>query len=90
MRKTSNNNKNKNTKSRNLKKSKKVKKCVSGTKLTNIKGKLFCVGKCPHSGGPILYDPEKDDLFCPWHNSRFNLKGKYKSGPAAGQNLKIS
>ena len=55
-----------------------------------IKGKMFCVGKCPHSGGPILYDPNVDDLFCPWHNSRFSLKGKYKSGPAAGQNLKIS
>lgn len=90
MSKKTKNSKNKNSKSKNLKKSKKVKKCVSGTKLTNIKGKLFCVGKCPHSGGPILYDPEKDDLFCPWHNSRFNLKGKYKSGPAAGQNLKIS
>ena len=48
------------------------------------------MGKCPHSGGPIVYDPNKDDLFCSWHNSRFKLDGKYKSGPAAGQNLKIS
>ena len=65
-------------------------KCKEGTKPINVKGKLFCVGKCPHSGGPILYDPNEDDLFCPWHNSRFTTKGKYKSGPAAGQNLKIS
>ena len=68
----------------------KSKKCKNGTKLTKIKGEMFCVGKCPHSGGPIIYDPNEDDLFCPWHNSRFSLKGKYKSGPAAGQNLKIS
>jgi Rieske Fe-S protein len=73
-----------------IKKSKNSKKCSKGTKPINIKGKMYCVGKCPHSGGPILYDPDKDDLFCPWHNSRFNVKGKYKSGPAAGQNLKIS
>jgi|TARA_B110000285_G_C14860869_1_gene484519 nitrite reductase/ring-hydroxylating ferredoxin subunit len=66
-----------------------TKKCKKGTKPINIKGKLFCVGKCPHSGGPILYDPNIDDLFCPWHNSRFSLKGKYKSGPASGKNLKI-
>ena len=65
-------------------------KCSKGTKPINIKGKMFCVGKCPHSGGPILYDPSKDELFCAWHNSRYNLKGKYKSGPAAGMNLKIS
>ena len=83
MKKTNKNNKSK-------AKNSKSKKCKNGTKLTKIKGKMFCVGKCPHSGGPILYDPNADDLFCPWHNSRFNLKGKYKSGPAAGQNLKIS
>ena len=71
-------------------KEKKSKKCKNGKKPINIKGKMFCVGKCPHSGGPILYDPNAEDLFCPWHNSRFNLKGKYKSGPASGQNLKIS
>jgi len=68
----------------------KTKTCDKGFKPLNIKGKLFCVGRCPHSGGPILYDPKADDLFCPWHNSRFDVKGKYKSGPASGRDLKIS
>lgn len=66
------------------------KTCDKGFKPLNIRGKLFCVGRCPHSGGPILYDPKTDDLFCPWHNSRFDVKGKYKSGPASGRDLKIS
>ena len=79
-----------NSKKKQKKKQKNTKTSKEGTKPINIKGKLFCVGKCPHSGGPIVYDPNKDDLFCSWHNSRFKLDGKYKSGPAAGQNLKIS
>ena len=66
------------------------KKCKQGFKPLEIKGKMFCVGKCPHSGGPIFYNPSEDELFCPWHNSKFDTKGKYKSGPANGRNLKIS
>jgi Rieske Fe-S protein len=66
------------------------KKCKEGFKKIDIKGKLFCVGKCPHSGGPIFYNPKEDELLCPWHNSKFDTKGKYKSGPANGINLKIS
>lgn len=94
MAKSKKNNLNK-TKSKSKKNSRnnvnsKTKTCDKGFKPLNIKGKLFCVGRCPHSGGPILYDPKADDLFCPWHNSRFDVKGKYKSGPASGRDLKIS
>ena len=39
--------------------------------------------KCPHKGGPIKYDEKSKQLFCPWHDSRFNLAdGKVISGPA--------
>lgn len=94
MAKSKKNNLNK-TKSKSKKNSRnnvnsKTKTCDKGFKPLNIKGNLFCVGRCPHSGGPILYDPNSDDLFCPWHNSRFDVKGKYKSGPASGRDLKIS
>ena len=42
---------------------------------------------CPHKGGPIKYDTETKQLFCPWHNSRFDTDGKKVSGPA-NQDLK--
>jgi cytochrome b6-f complex iron-sulfur subunit len=37
---------------------------------------------CTHKGGPIKYDADKKQLFCPWHNSRFDTNGKKVSGPA--------
>ena len=37
---------------------------------------------CPHKGGPIKYDEKTQQLFCPWHNSRFDLKGQVVKGPA--------
>ena len=37
---------------------------------------------CPHKGGPIKYDEETKQLFCPWHNSRFDTSGKVVKGPA--------
>jgi len=71
-----------------LNKSKKI-KCKSNTKPLKIKGKTLCVGKCPHSGGPIVYDPDKDELLCAWHGSRFNIKnGKVLKGPSI-RNLEI-
>lgn len=42
---------------------------------------------CPHKGGPIKYDEKTQQLFCPWHNSRFDMQGKVVSGPAK-QSLK--
>lgn len=37
---------------------------------------------CPHKGGPIAYDEKTEQLYCPWHNSRFDTTGKVVSGPA--------
>ena len=81
-----NSNKNKNKKNN----SKKV-KCVPGTSPLTVNGKQMCVGRCPHSGGLIKYDPVTKDLKCMMHGSRFDAKtGKVKmgSGPAVS-NLKI-
>jgi nitrite reductase/ring-hydroxylating ferredoxin subunit len=59
------------------------KKCKTGMTTIKLKNKTMCIGKCPHSGGPIIYDPQKDELFCPWHGSRFNVKtGVPSKGPA--------
>ncbi len=37
---------------------------------------------CTHKGGPIKYDEKTQQLFCPWHNSRFDTDGKVVKGPA--------
>lgn len=37
---------------------------------------------CPHKNGPIKYDEATKQLFCPWHNSRFDTTGKVVKGPA--------
>lgn len=37
---------------------------------------------CPHKSGPIKYDEATKQLFCPWHNSRFDTTGKVVKGPA--------
>lgn len=37
---------------------------------------------CPHKGGPIKYDEKTQQLYCPWHNSRFDADGKVVKGPA--------
>ena len=89
-------NRRKNSKSKsNFKKNKKNNskkvKCVPGTSPITVNGKKICVGRCPHSGGIIKYDPSTKDLKCMMHGSRFDAKtGKVKmgSGPAVS-NLKI-
>ena len=37
---------------------------------------------CPHKGGPIKYNESAKQLFCPWHNSLFDMNGKVVKGPA--------
>ena len=45
--------------------------------------KFVAVGAvCTHKGGPVKYDGEKGDFYCPWHGSRFDLNGKVEKGPA--------
>ena len=45
--------------------------------------KYIAVGAvCTHKGGPIKYDGEKMDFYCPWHGSRFQQSGAVEKGPA--------
>ena len=45
--------------------------------------KFVAVGAvCTHKGGPINYDAEAKQFFCPWHKSRFELDGAVAKGPA--------
>lgn len=45
--------------------------------------KFVAVGAvCTHKAGPILYDAEQTDFYCPWHKSRFALDGAVEKGPA--------
>ncbi len=37
---------------------------------------------CTHKGGPIEYNAGAKQFFCPWHNSKFDLKGAVTKGPA--------
>ena len=90
--KRKNNSKKNNSKKNNYKKnnSKKV-NCIAGTSPITVNGRKICVGRCPHSGGIIKYDPSTKDLKCMMHGSRFDAKtGKVKmgTGPAVS-NLKI-
>ena len=50
---------------------------------------IICVGRCPHSGGPIYYNPTTDKFICKWHGSQFTRKGKVLTPPAMS-NLNIS
>lgn len=38
--------------------------------------------KCPHLGCKLNYDPERELILCPCHQSKFYLTGKYIEGPA--------
>ncbi len=44
--------------------------------------------KCPHLGCKLNYDPQKERIVCPCHQSKFTLSGKYIEGPAK-RDLKI-
>ncbi len=38
--------------------------------------------RCPHLGCKLNYDPERELIVCPCHQSKFTLQGKFISGPA--------
>ena len=81
--------KKKNNQKNNIKNSKKDKtKCPPNMAPLKTKDGLLCVGKCPHSGGPIYYNPSIDKLVCKWHGSQFKTSGKVLTPPAI-ENLKI-
>ena len=37
---------------------------------------------CTHKGGPVQYNPDGKQFFCPWHGSKFALDGAVVKGPA--------
>ena len=39
-------------------------------------------GVCTHKGGPIEYNADDKQFFCPWHKSKFALDGAVIKGPA--------
>ena len=63
-------------------------KCPPNMTPINADNELLCVGRCPHSGGPIYYNPKLDKLVCKWHGSQFTKKGKVLIPPATS-NLKV-
>jgi Rieske Fe-S protein len=75
------------TKTKTLK-SKKKQTCPPNMTPINANNELLCVGKCPHSGGPIYYNPKLDKLVCKWHGSQFTKTGKLLQPPAT-KNLKV-
>jgi Rieske Fe-S protein len=76
------------SKTKKSKSKSKSKKCPPNMTPIKINKELMCVGKCPHSGGPIFYNPKLNKLVCKWHGSQFSLKGKVEL-PPANTNLKI-
>lgn len=62
--------------------------CPNGMNKLKTKSGMLCVGKCPHSGGPIYYNPSTDKLVCKWHGSQFKTSGKVLTPPAY-TNLKV-
>ncbi len=45
--------------------------------------------RCPHLGCKLHYDPEKELIVCPCHQSKFTLEGKYVEGPAKKDLIKL-
>ncbi len=82
------------TKSKSNSRSKKAtaknnsKTCPPGMEKVNTNEDIICVGRCPHSGGPIYYNPTLDKLVCKWHGAQFTKKGKVLKPPAQS-NLKV-
>ncbi len=55
--------------------------------LSRIDGSFYAIGEvCPHAEGPLsegIVDDE--EVECPWHGSRFNLKTGEVTSPPAGE-----
>ena len=62
--------------------------CPPGMEKVKINKGILCVGRCPHSGGPIYYNPKLDKLVCKWHGAQFSKSGKVLAPPAQS-NLKV-
>jgi nitrite reductase/ring-hydroxylating ferredoxin subunit len=60
---------------------------VEGNQLAlfNLHGEIYAIdNSCTHMGGPLSLGPVKEDeVECPWHGSRFDIKtGEVRSFPA--------
>lgn len=75
--KSRNSNRNSNRKNTNN-----SKKCPPNMNMITMGSEKICVGRCPHSGGLIYYDPKADKLICKLHGSMFTKKGKVLTPPA--------
>ena len=66
---------------------------VQGKKfaLFNVDGKFYAIDNtCTHRGGPLSEgDLRGDEVTCPWHGSRFNVKTGSVLTPPARQGVKI-
>jgi nitrite reductase/ring-hydroxylating ferredoxin subunit len=56
----------------------------------NVGGKYWAIeDTCPHRGGPLSEGIlAEDDVICPWHGSRFNVKTGAVLTPPAQRNVK--
>lgn len=53
--------------------------------LINLKGEIYAIDdECPHEGGPLCEGQIiGEEIECPWHTSRFNVKtGRVTMDPA--------
>jgi Rieske Fe-S protein len=67
---------------------------VGGWLIAKVKGKRILLirdadgsvravtPRCSHKAHRLTYDPQKREIVCPNHGSRFDLKGKVLKGPA--------
>lgn len=63
-------------------------KCPPGMEKVKTNKSILCVGRCPHSGGPIYYNPKLGRLVCKWHGAQFTESGEVLAPPAKS-NLKV-
>ena len=56
----------------------------------NVGGKYWAIeDTCPHRGGPLSEGMlAEDEVICPWHGSRFNVKTGAVLTPPAQRNVK--
>jgi len=55
--------------------------------LSRIEGSFYAIAEvCPHAEGPLSEGAVDDEeVECPWHGSRFNLKTGEVTSPPAGE-----
>jgi nitrite reductase/ring-hydroxylating ferredoxin subunit len=53
--------------------------------LFNLGGQIYAIDDtCPHNGGPLCEGSiDREEVECPWHGSRFNIKTGAVTAPPA-------